>query len=778
MSESTFQLIALSALIESDRNPRKHFDQVKLGELADSIKAIGVHTPILVRPLPGRRVPDTSSDVTHEIIAGARRYRASQLAGQLMIPAVIHEMTDNEALEAAIVENLQRDGLSELDEAEGYEALMTHSGLNADEVGKKIGKSRSYVYARLKLLDLCEEAREAMRNGLDHSKALLIARVPTHKLQLRAVEELTRKDHRGDTMSARAASEWLRNNLMLRLDNAVFDIKDAKLVEGAGACGKCPKRTGANPELFTDVGSADVCTDTACFNDKIQAHSDQVVAKAKKKGLEVIDGEEAAKVKPYAGNDYLRGYDNVDDKIATHIKGMSTSYREQATPAELKKIKVLVDPHTRETIEVIPSELGRELYNRACAAHAKSQPKTKEDTAKDRERELKEKRDALEERYHETWRADAVQQIEARLANDEVTQFEAEMLRAILFYLVAPDDPPEASILWDLLGESGLGNYPDPDEALRALGKADDLQLGKSLLMWLLRNEKHASFEWVKNQRVYSLSAPMIGACARRLNIDVEAIRDGVKASMRAEFAALEEPEPADPPAAQASGVRGGKAGKTKTSAAPAAKKTKTTPEEALHGIAAAMQGAEEAAAPTAADPGAADAAQGDEGAADAGGADQGGSGHAPLAGFRVGQDVRFLEGLKGAGGKMRKVSGRAGKIEKELAPGRYSVRFGPAAHELATADANELELMNDAGPVVQDRMGDDIEVGHRVEVVGDQLTGQWGEVSGLKNGNVLVQIDGLSSDYVFEPAELKSHGRTTAQTAWPFPKTAQAVEA
>ena len=764
MSDSPFQLIALSALVESDRNPRKYFDQVKLGELADSIKALGVHTPILVRPLPGRRVPETSSDVTHEIIAGARRYRASQLAGQLMIPAVIHEMNDNEALEAAIVENLQRDGLSELDEAEGYDALMQHSGMNADDVGRKIGKSRSYVYSRLKLMDLCPEGRDAMRAGdLDASKGLLAARVPTHKLQLRAIEEFTRKDHRGETMSARAASEWLRNNLMLRLDNAVFDIKDATLVAGAGACGKCPKRTGANPELFTDVGSADVCTDTACFNDKIQAHTDQVVAKAKKKGLEVIDGEEAAKIKPYAGTDHLRGYENVDDKIAAHIKGMSTSYREQATPAELKQIKVLVDPHTRQTIEVIPSELGRELYNRACAAHAKAQPKTKEETAKDRERALKVKRDALEERYHETWRADAVQLIEERLTAGEVTQLEPDMLRAVLFYLVAPDDQNDTGILWDLLGAAGLGNYPDANEVLRTLAKADDLQLGFNLLKWLLRMEKGANFDWEKNERVYTLSAPMIDACAKRLNIDVDAIRDGVKASMRAEFAALEQPEPTDPPAAQASGVRGGKTG-SKASAAPAAKKSKTSAEEAQRGIAAAMQGAEEAAASTAALP----PSVGPASAVLCTGATVKVSSKASNKRWRgkTGTVGKLISGQWMVSFLVTPLTGEPIRTPCMFNPGDLTVVAAEEVKPGAADAAQNIEGAADdgradqGGKVVQDNGGAAIEVGHRVEVVGDQLTGQWGEVSGLQDRHVFVELDGLTSEYIFEPAELKSHGK------------------
>ena len=153
------------ALIEPSRtNPRKTFDAAKLQELATSIKAIGLHQPVVVRPLPASRVADTSIDTatgkprkvrpTYELVCGERRYRASKLAGMDDISALIRDLTDDQVMEIQIVENLQRDDLSELEEAEGYEQLMKHSGLTADQVGEKIGKSRAYVYARLKLIDL------------------------------------------------------------------------------------------------------------------------------------------------------------------------------------------------------------------------------------------------------------------------------------------------------------------------------------------------------------------------------------------------------------------------------------------------------------------------------------------------------------------------------------------------------------------------------------------------------------------------------------------------
>ena len=122
------RMLDVACIVASTTNPRKTFNQVKLAELAESIKASGVHQPILVRPLPPERLADTFAErrrgealPTHELVAGERRWRGCQLAGVAEIPAMIRELTDAQVLEIQIVENLQREDVSELEEAEGYE---------------------------------------------------------------------------------------------------------------------------------------------------------------------------------------------------------------------------------------------------------------------------------------------------------------------------------------------------------------------------------------------------------------------------------------------------------------------------------------------------------------------------------------------------------------------------------------------------------------------------------------------------------------------------------
>lgn len=304
--------LKLDQITEAPFNPRRHFDPTTLAELATSIKANGVLQPILVRPV---RPPLGNDADAFQIIAGARRYRASLLAEQEHIPAVVREMDDRTALEVAVIENLQREDVHPLEEAEGYERLMKDASYDADQLGEKVGKSRSYIYGRLKLLDLCLEARDAFYEGrLDASTALLVARIPGKVLQKKAVKDLT-NGYGGAPMAFRAAKEHVQRTYMLNLKEATFRPADAKLVPEAGSCTDCPKRTGNNPELFGDVENANVCTDPGCYENKRQEHYLKLKENAEKKGIKVIQGEEAKKIMPYGEYSLRDGYASLDSEV-------------------------------------------------------------------------------------------------------------------------------------------------------------------------------------------------------------------------------------------------------------------------------------------------------------------------------------------------------------------------------------------------------------------------------------------------------------------------------
>jgi ParB family chromosome partitioning protein len=163
------RLVPVEFLRPNSRNPRKSFDEAELEELAQSIRERGIIQPILVRTLQGL------VDV-YEIIAGERRWRAAQRAGLHEVPVILVEATDKDALEIAIVENVQRADLNAIEEAGGYEQLMTEFGYTQLDLSKIIGKSRSHVANTLRLMKLPESVRRSLSDGslsAGHGRALL-----------------------------------------------------------------------------------------------------------------------------------------------------------------------------------------------------------------------------------------------------------------------------------------------------------------------------------------------------------------------------------------------------------------------------------------------------------------------------------------------------------------------------------------------------------------------------------------------------------------------------
>jgi ParB/RepB/Spo0J family partition protein len=279
------------AKIRKSPDNRKRFSETGLQELAESIKAVGVAQPILIRPVP----PTAEAPEEFEIVAGERRYRGSIIAGKTTIPAVCRILSDLDAAKLRILENLQREDPHPMEEAEGYQLLMLQHGYTADQLVDEVKKSRAYIYARLKLCALANEVRgQFLDNKLSASTALLIARIPVPALQVKAAQEILNPYGSGsEPMSHRAAASHIQNRYMLKLSTAIFATTDAKLLATAGACTKCPKRTGNQPEIFEGI-DANVCTDPDCFAEKRAAHGAALLVQANKQGIPVLEGEEAS----------------------------------------------------------------------------------------------------------------------------------------------------------------------------------------------------------------------------------------------------------------------------------------------------------------------------------------------------------------------------------------------------------------------------------------------------------------------------------------------------
>ena len=266
--------IPLSKISESKTNPRRQFDETKLAELADNIRQYGVLQAILVRPI-GR-------GDSFEVVAGTRRYRASKLAGRETVPATVRELTDTQCLELQLIENLQRSDVHELDEAQGYAALMQLQPENytVETIATKLGRSEAYVYARLRLLHLIPEARQAFYEGkLTVAHAFEMARLQPNDQQ-RALQECfpqhrsataILKDKKAEAVTVRELRQWIEREIHLDLTNAPFDPQDEALLPSAGACARCPKRTGSNALLFPEVRQKSICTDRECYRAKVEA---------------------------------------------------------------------------------------------------------------------------------------------------------------------------------------------------------------------------------------------------------------------------------------------------------------------------------------------------------------------------------------------------------------------------------------------------------------------------------------------------------------------------
>jgi ParB family chromosome partitioning protein len=179
------------ALIERNpRNPRREFRAEELDELAVSLKQHGIVQPLVVRPVPG-------NEERYEIIAGERRWRAAQRAGLHEVPVTILDVSDREALELAIVENVQRSDLNPVEEARGYEALIEEFGYSQGDLGDIIGKSRVHVTNTLRLLKLPEPVLAMMQSGAisaGHGRALLGARDPEKLARLVVERKLSVRD--------------------------------------------------------------------------------------------------------------------------------------------------------------------------------------------------------------------------------------------------------------------------------------------------------------------------------------------------------------------------------------------------------------------------------------------------------------------------------------------------------------------------------------------------------------------------------------------------------
>jgi len=587
-----FDMLELALVVPSRTNPRTTFNETKLAELTESIKASGVHQPVLVRPLPGSRVAETFADrrksdplPTHEIVSGERRYRASIRAGKARIPAMIRTLTDSEVLEIQIVENLQRDDLTELEEAEGYQRLCNETQVAKEDIGAKIGKSRSYVYARMKLLDLTSAPREALRTGtIDSSRALQIARIPDSALQQKALDKAVEKDYQGSTCSYRNFVLWVQQNVMLRLDKARFKITDATLVPEAGSCKECPKRTGANPDLFADVDSADVCTDPKCFATKQAVHDEARVADAVARGQKIITEREAKKLWPYdstyAKIDGYTRLDQPDDRLESNKKLKNVLGKDMPEPI------LMQNPHNSgELIEVLPTDKVNEILKERgliTPTQAKAQRSISAGEAKRK----------AEEKFERTWRKRAITKTYNAMADDSSDEALSDgVMRLICKELIGGLTADERTHTCELLG---LGKIGEQTAILTHIQECEPRQASRVAQLLLMQHDTRYLVSYGTGKATETLR---VDAVATDFFVDLKAIKAEVRDELKP---VVKKPGARAKAAAPTEAMKPKPVVQEKNLAPPAAQKIrarKTSAEEVTAQVAAAFQALDQAPA-------------------------------------------------------------------------------------------------------------------------------------------------------------------------------------
>lgn len=200
----------IAELYPNHAQPRKYFDETRLQELAQSIREKGVLQPIIAK----------KTDKGYVIIAGERRWRASQIAGKKEVPVILKDLSDNEILETALIENIQRQDLNAIEEAESYQRLILDLGLTQEEVAKRVGKDRTTIANSLRLLKLSKEVREKIVSSelsVGHARCLivledkniqnqLLADILSKQLSVRQVEAIVKRIKEGGGAAPEASS--------------------------------------------------------------------------------------------------------------------------------------------------------------------------------------------------------------------------------------------------------------------------------------------------------------------------------------------------------------------------------------------------------------------------------------------------------------------------------------------------------------------------------------------------------------------------------------------
>jgi len=509
INATEYRELPLALLNESKTNPRRVFDDVSLRELAASIRSQGVLSPLLVRPL---------TENGFEIVAGARRYRAAQMADAVTVPVRIKQMNDAEVLEAQLVENLIRAEIHPMEEAEGFARLLAldEPKYSIEQIAAKVGKHPSFVASRLKLVDLVPAAVDAFyANEIGVGHALLLAKLPADQQQQALAACFKEAYNSGGAtptrilLPVRNLQFWIETNVLLILKDAPFDKRDAQLISTAGSCADCPKRTGHNKLLFgDDLGKqGDQCTDPRCYNAKIAAHVAKAVA-AKPNLVQISTA--------YGGQ--KEGSAVLPRNKYTAIRDGKPQKKEDAQRPEFKVCRFATDAIITEGSDI--GTIHKVCANPECPIHHASKQRPATDAAFKAEEEKRRREEAIAQATGLRVLKATSDAVPVRLMKRDLL-FVTDRLAAVL-------DERRLAIIFRLHGIGKANGAGDAPAKLLAsfLRKADESTLGRVLVAITILQTAHSSNE----------SAKALREAAEFYKVDVAAIT----AKVKEEFAAKE----------------------------------------------------------------------------------------------------------------------------------------------------------------------------------------------------------------------------------------------
>jgi ParB family chromosome partitioning protein len=508
INATEYREIPLSLLNESKTNPRRAFDETSLKELADSIRSQGVLSPLLVRPL---------TENGFEIVAGARRYRAAQMAEQSTVPVRIKQMSDAEVLEAQLVENLIRAEIHPMEEAEGFARLLAleEPKYSIEQIAAKVGKHPSFVASRLKMTDLTKPVVDAFyANEIGVGHALLLAKLPADQQQ-QALSACFKEVYNGSQSAARILLPvrnlqfWIETNVLLILKDAPFDKRDVQLVLTAGSCADCPKRTGHNKLLFgDDLGKqGDQCTDPRCYNAKLAAHVAKTVA-AKPNLVQISTA--------YGGQ--KEGSPVLPRNKYTAIRDDKPQKKEDAQRPEFKVCRFTTDAIITEGSDI--GTIHKVCANPDCPIHHARKERSTKDAAFKAEQEKRRREEAIAQATGLRVLKATSDAVPVRLMKRDLL-FVTERLAAVL-------DERRLAVIFRIHGIGKANGSGDAPAKLLAsfLRNADESTLGRVLVAVTILQSVHSSND----------SAKALREAAEFYKVDVATITTKVKQ----EFAAKE----------------------------------------------------------------------------------------------------------------------------------------------------------------------------------------------------------------------------------------------